>query len=239
MNLLACRLTSDSLVFGAGNIPAPPRTSEFEGWSTSAASFGAALGRVVKIDLLVKMNVPKLIQGGQDNHPRSVTGCIDQRSVDEIMMSSDPDDPIKCFKMPEGRYAQKARFVQRNNATYSRPSDPSASDSEDDAFLLFYVFDESQLDEECNCPETATSELWILDAGNFTDALVRVQLPQRVPYGLHENWFSETQRTVQTFRTAPEMKFQNHGIWPWVKREFSKSCRLSVWPCEASEQSVP
>lgn len=67
--------------------------------------------------------------------------------------------------MPEGRCAQEARFVQRNNATYSRPSDPSASDSEDAGFLLFYAFDESQLDEECNCPETATSELWILDAG--------------------------------------------------------------------------
>jgi carotenoid cleavage dioxygenase-like enzyme len=77
--------------------------------------------------------------------------------------------------------------VQRNNATYSRPFNPSASDSEDDGFLLFYAFDESQLDEECNCPETATLELWILDAGNFTDALARVQLPQRVPYGLHGN----------------------------------------------------
>lgn len=90
-------------------------------------------------------------------------------------------------------------------------------------FFSSTFFDESQLDEECNCPETATSELWILDAGNFTDALVRVQLPQRVPYGLHGNWFSETQRTVQTFRTAPEMKFQNHGIWPWVKGSLVKA----------------
>jgi len=134
------------------------------GCSTSASSFGAALGRAVKIDVLVKMNVHKLIQGGQDNPPRSVTGCIDRRSVDEIMMSSDPDDPVKYFKMPEGRYAQEARFVQWNNATYSRPFNPSASDSEDDGFLLFYAFGESQLDEVRNCPETATSELWILDA---------------------------------------------------------------------------
>ena len=174
-----CALSAVALEFPAIN---PSREMSYARYvcrcSTSAASFGAALGRAVKIDLLVKMNVHKLIQGGQDNPPRSIT---------ELMMSSDPDDPIKCFKMPEGRYAQEARFVQRNNATYPRPSDPSANDSEDAGFLLFYAFDESQLDEDCNCPETATSEIWILDAGNITAALVRVQLPQRVPYGLHGN----------------------------------------------------
>ena len=68
------------------------------GCSTSAASFGTALVRAVKVDVLVKMNVHKLTQRGQDNPPWSITGCVDQCSVDEIMMSSDPDDRIKCFK---------------------------------------------------------------------------------------------------------------------------------------------
>ena len=58
-----------------------------------------------------------------------------------------------------------------------------ASDSEDDGFLLFYAFDESQLDEECNCPETATLELWILDAGNFIATKGAVRLTRKLVFG--------------------------------------------------------
>ncbi|OCL14265.1 carotenoid oxygenase [Glonium stellatum] len=207
----ACEMSSAHYVYGC---------------STSTASFGVALGRAVKIDALVKMNVHKLMQRSQGNPPKSIIGCVDQRNVDEIMMSSDPNDPIKCFKMPEGWYAQEARFVQRSNATCSHPSGPSAGDSEDDGFLLFYAFDESQLDKDGNCPETAISELWILEAKNFTDVLARVQLPQRVPYGLHGNWFSEgmikNQRAVRNFRKAPEEKCQNQGVWSWIKRNMVK-----------------
>ena len=55
--------------------------------------------------------------------------------------------------MPSGYYAQESRFVPRHDAK-----------TEDDGFLVFYVFDESQLDENGECRQDAKSELWIIDA---------------------------------------------------------------------------
>jgi hypothetical protein len=82
--------------------------------------------------------------------------------------------------------------------------------AEDDGFLLFYVFDETQLDADGECLPNAVSELWIIDAKNMRDVVACVRLPQRVPYGLHGNWFSEpqiaAQREVERFRTLPSDK---------------------------------
>ncbi|OCK76936.1 carotenoid oxygenase [Lepidopterella palustris CBS 459.81] len=194
------------------------RTRYIYGCSTSTTSFETALGGAVKIDVLVKVDVNALIQRGQQNPPRSVTGCVDCRSVQEVIRSTDPNDPIKCFKMPEGWYAQEAGFVQRR----ASKSAATTEVAEDDGFLLFYAFDESQLNEHGECPETAVSELWILDAKNFEDVLARVRLPQRVPYGLHGNWFTEemiqNQRVVHSIRTVSERRPNGNGIWGRVKR---------------------
>ena len=107
------------------------------------------------------------------------------------------DDPIKAFRMPPLWYAQEPRFVSRANAQ-----------SEDDGFLLFYAFDESQLDNQGECRADAVSELWVLDAKNMRDVIARVRLPQRVPYGLHGGWFDERmiqeQRGVEKVREMPE-----------------------------------
>jgi hypothetical protein len=166
------------------------------GCSTSNASFGAALGKATKVDILVKMDVKTLLQRGEARPPRSVTGCVDDRSISQILASQDEKDPIRAFHMPPNWYAQEARFVSRHNPK-----------GEDDGFLLFYAFDESQLDEFGECLPNAVSELWILDARNMRDVLARVRLPQRVPYGLHGNWFSEeqirAQRSVDKYREMP------------------------------------
>lgn len=268
VKMLACRLTSASLVFSAGDIAAPiPKISSspkypieveqcrlyyyrfslatpnvishqfalsaipFEfpsvrssvsmssaqyiyGCSVSDSSFGAALGRAVKIDSLVKINVEKLIARGHANPPTQITGCVDTRSVPEILASSDPDDAIKIFKLPPGFYAQESSFVARSDGT-----------SEDDGWVLSYVFDESQLDEDGNAGADAKSELWVVDARNMRDVVCKVQLPQRVPYGLHGNWFSgeeiENQRPVESIRHLPVLEAKSGaGAWGGVDAGF-------------------
>lgn len=260
VNLLACRLTSASLVFSAGNLPTPavkpvppeyaeeeqcrlyyynfPLTSHnnettltdepehrirhqwalsaisFEfptmspthamvearyiyGCSTADASYTVALGKAAKISYLAKMDVRTLIARGVRQPPQPVKGCVDTRTVAEIEGGTDPDDPIKLFKMPEGWYAQEPRFVPRRAGERT---------SEDDGWLLTYVFDESQLGEtDGECREDAVSELWIIDARTMKDVVARVHLPQRVPYGLHGAWFTEDevrgQRAYSGIRT--------------------------------------
>jgi hypothetical protein len=121
------------------------------------------------------------------------------RTVAKILASNDPYDPIQIFKLPPGIYAQESRFVPRVNGI-----------SEDDGWILSYVFDESQLDDYGNAPPGAKSELWIIDARNMKTIVARVTLPQRVPYGLHGNWFSEkelkNQRPIETIRRLPVAK---------------------------------
>ncbi|KAI9808614.1 MAG: hypothetical protein M1825_003764 [Sarcosagium campestre] len=268
VNMLACRLTSASLVFCAGNIaaPVPIRTTveqeedqcrlyyyrfDLEGfentithqWAllavpfefpsirddrsmssaryiygcSTSSNFGTALGRADKIDSLVKVDVMTLIERGKKFPPRSVTGCVDMRSMEEIVASKDPSDPVKVFKMPRGWYTQESRFVPRVDGK-----------SEDDGWLLTYVFDESQLDSSGTAPENSQSELWIIDARNMRDIVARIYLPQRVPYGLHGTWFAEdeienqrpiesirsTERAVQYARTkSGDWKSKIKGLW--------------------------
>lgn len=168
------------------------------GCSVANATFGAALGRAVKINSLVKFDVETLIRRGIENPPAQVHGCVDTRNLADVMASSDPLDTIKVFMMPPGWYAQEPRFVPRQDGI-----------DEDDGWLLSYVFDESQLDSTGECRVGAQSELWIIEAKNMKNVVARVYLPQRVPYGLHGNWFPEeqvqNQRPVQHLRNLPRM----------------------------------
>ncbi|KZF20462.1 retinal pigment epithelial membrane protein [Xylona heveae TC161] len=166
------------------------------GTSVFGSTFGVALGKGVKIDALVKMDTHTLIESGKSMDITPVTGSVDTRSIYEIIASTNPDDPIKVFAMPEGWYAQECRFVSRSNPA-----------SEDDGWLLTYVFDESQLDQNGSCPESSASELWIIDARGMKEVVARIHLPQRVPYGFHGYWYSEedilNQRPADSFRKRP------------------------------------
>ncbi|KAL8941903.1 MAG: hypothetical protein Q9216_001976 [Gyalolechia sp. 2 TL-2023] len=265
INMLACRLTSASLVFSAGALAAPVPTASvpaheqeeeqcrlyyynfcfdddsanvikhqwalsaipFEfpsirdsklmsaakniyGCSVSDSSFGAALGRAVKMNALVKVDVETLIARGKRNPPTPVSGCVDTRSISEILDSEDANDPIKIFKMPEGWYAQESRFVPRHDGL-----------SEDDGWLLSYVFDESQLQGDGECKPNATSELWIIEAKSMTEVVARVHLPQRVPYGLHGNWFSghdiQSQRPIHRLRSMPSDEVESRPVSPMAQ----------------------
>jgi len=194
------------------------------GCSTSSSSFGAALGRAVKIDVLIKADVQALIAKGEDLSARGllqpVTGCIDRRSLNEIIHSADPHDPLKALIMPPGWYAQEPRFVPRTNAT-----------AEDDGYLLFYAFDEAQLNDEGEVPSDADvehrakSELWIVDAHDMSTVVGKVRLPQRVPYGLHGTWFPaeqvQAQRVVENIRSTDKVLEkrvgEDEGLWMAVR----------------------
>ncbi|KAF4972723.1 hypothetical protein FSARC_760 [Fusarium sarcochroum] len=164
------------------------------GCSTSTSCFGVALGKADKVDLLVKVDAKTLIQRGKDMKTTPVTGCVDRRSIREILEKQVEKDPIRIFHLPPKQYAQEPRFV------------PRASSTEEDAgYLLFYVFDETQLLPSGDCSPSAVSELWVLDAQNMRDVVAKVTLPQRVPYGLHATWFSrqhvDEQRAVESLRS--------------------------------------
>lgn len=182
------------------------------GCSTTTTSFGSALGKATKIDALAKIDTATLIACGLAKPPKSVSGVVDPRSMTEVLTSNDPTDPIRIFRMPQGWFAQEPRFVPA-----------STNRSEDDGFLLFYAFDEAQLTFEGDVPldhllERAKSELWIVDAKDMRTIVARVQLPQRVPYGLHGSWFPakqvREQKPVETVRSvAKAMEPKGDGLW--------------------------
>lgn len=169
------------------------------GCTTSSSCFGVALGRAVKIDVIVKINTKELIEKGKDMNITPIIGCVDERTVSDILDEDNKDDPIRCFRLPRNHFAQEPRFIPR-----------SSSDEEDAGYLLFYVFDESQLTRSGECPQSAVSELWILDAKSMRNIIAKITLPQRVPYGLHGTWFSysdiEKQRDVKTFRSLEKLQ---------------------------------
>ena len=182
------------------------------GCSTSATNFGSALGKATKIDVLVKIDAATLIHRGRANPPRSVSGIVDNRSMVQVLESTDSNDNVRAFQMPEGWYAQEPRFI------------PAASKrSEDDGFLVFYAFDEDQLTDAGDVPaddspNRAKSELWIIDAMDMRTIVARVHLPQRVPYGLHGTWFTaeqvREQRPVESVRsTAAALEAKRGGVW--------------------------
>ena len=183
------------------------------GCSTSEAdSFSAALGRAVKIDCLVKIDAENLIKRGiKDPLCRPVTGCVDTRSVRDVLRSPQPDDTVQIFKLPSGCYAQEPRFVPRAaNGT-----------REDDGWLLTYVFDENTgLDASGEAYPDARSELWVIDARDMTTVVAKVHLNARVPYGLHGQFFNEKQvlgqRPVETIRSIQEMEGRRREVsWWW------------------------
>jgi carotenoid cleavage dioxygenase len=68
----------------------------------------------------------------------------------------------------EGNGASEPLFVPRH-----------AGAAEDDGYVIFFAYDRAR----------DASDFWILDAANIAgEAVARVRLPHRVPYGFHGNW---------------------------------------------------
>jgi carotenoid cleavage dioxygenase-like enzyme len=188
------------------------------GCSTSIETFGSALGKATKIDVIVRFDVQALLARAQIEPPDPITGCVDNRTFEQIMASNDPNDPIKVFKLPPQHYGQEATFIpqsRRGSAT-----NKNTAFDEDDGYLVFYVFDEHQLDEAGECKEDARSELWVLDAQTMARVECKIQLPTRIPYGLHGNWFTEEQikrqKRVEKVRALPAAAAETR--WGRIKR---------------------
>lgn len=147
-----------------------------------------------KIDCLVKIDAEtlrcrgiELAQKGQLQRYEEV----DKRTVGDVLAgqregTSDPC--IQVFDLPEGIHGQEPVFVPR-----SKPR------SEDDGYLVFYVYDEAQLLPDGSAPDTSSSQMYIIDASKMgaadpSSAIVGiVQLPARVPYGLHSTFITAEQ----------------------------------------------
>lgn len=172
------------------------------GCSMTSGSFEDGLRGGARPNVLVKIDVRELIKRGlerrSEDEERDGDGIfeVDPRSMPQLL-TSPPDPAIRLLVLPEGFYLQEPSFVPRKGA-----------EAEDQGWLLSYVFDESQLDEEGHPTPHARSELWVMDAeligeGRNWEAVVvcRIRLPARVPYGLHSTFINADQ--IQNQRSGP------------------------------------
>lgn len=167
------------------------------GCSMREGTFDAGMGRnSAKIDCIVKMNAQSLVSRGRrltDAGKLTRGGAVDERSMMDILTAQEQEqgethDDIIIFPLPSGCYAQEAAFIPRATAQ-----------SEDDGYLVFFVFDElnglNPITGEAK-PD-AVSELWIIDALGMQDIVCRIKLPRRVPYGLHGKFFTREEIASQ------------------------------------------
>jgi carotenoid cleavage dioxygenase-like enzyme len=166
------------------------------GLSLRSGSFAQAL-EGAKPDVIVRLDVERLIAAGHARWADGTLqrdGIVDLRTVQEILASDDAADAIRCYALPPRHFASEPSFIPRADAR-----------DECDGYLVFYVFDESQLAPNGDAPDTATSELWILDAADLATLVGRVRLPSRVPYGLHGTWLSPTELARQRHLADPAL----------------------------------
>lgn len=163
------------------------------GCTLRSGCFDSAL-EGAKIDCIVKINAEALrlkgiamAQTGQIER----FGEVDKRSVAEILAgqkAGNTDNYIQIFDLPSDVHGQEPVFVPRENPL-----------SEDDGYLVFYAYDEAQLLPNGDAPDTSFSQMYIIDAlqmgsSESASAIVGiVQLPARVPYGLHSNYITAEQ----------------------------------------------
>ncbi|ORX39888.1 carotenoid oxygenase [Kockovaella imperatae] len=166
------------------------------GCTMQSGSFDERLGGAAKVDCLVKVNVEDLIRRGKI----SGDSPADSRTTLEILQQWKQGirGPIEVFALPEGLYAQECQFVPRTDAK-----------TEDDGYLVTYiVYDESNLGQDGTPLPDEGSELWIIDAKNMAEGLesvvCRIELPQRVPYGLHGTWIPASK--LQRQRSHPPIE---------------------------------
>lgn len=147
-----------------------------------------------KIDCIVKIDAEALRLKGLALTEQGLLerfGEVDKRSVADILAAQREgkvDSCIQIFDLPNNTHGQEPVFIPRRNAR-----------SEDDGYLVFYVYDEAQLLPNGDAPDTSYSQLYVIDAlkmgcAHASDAVIGiVELPARVPYGLHSNFITAEQ----------------------------------------------
>lgn len=189
------------------------------GCSMREGTFDAGMGRnSAKIDCLVKVNAQNLVARGRrlaDAGKLHKGQAVDERSMMDILNKQQSrqddapsDEDITIFALPSGCYAQEASFVPRAHAR-----------SEDDGYLVFFVFDElnglNPLTGQAR-PD-AVSELWVIDALRMTDIVCRIKLPRRVPYGLHGKFF--TRQEIESQESVDPLQIRHWALHGSTQRK--------------------
>jgi hypothetical protein len=157
-----------------------------------------------KIDCIVKIDAESLRQRGiklAEEGELARFAEVDTRSVTDILQAQKAgiEDPcIQVFDLPAGIHGQEPVFVSRQHPV-----------SEDDGYLIFYAYDEAQLLPNGDAPDDSRSQMYIVDARKMASqepsaAIVGiVDLPARVPYGLHSNYITAEQIDSQLKEQNP------------------------------------
>ena len=187
-----------------------------------------------KTDCIVKLNVEALRLKGieMSNEGRlQPFGEVDERLPSDILTSQEAgikDAYIEVFCTPPGVYLQEPSFVPRADAK-----------SEDDGYLLFYTYDESQLLPNGEAPEDSKSQMYIVDAAQMSKpheqcVIAIIDLPARVPYGLHSNFITADQIESQILKR----RTQSDAVEPAQLPKASTEGIAVVEQVEAAERSL-
>jgi carotenoid cleavage dioxygenase-like enzyme len=199
--------------------------------TTTSASFSAALGKATKIDALVKIDARSLVRRGRAAPPRGITGCVDTRSMQEILQcqresaagtnGSKDKDPISVFTMPEGWFAQEMRFVPAQPSAGQRTNndDDDDDDYEDDGYLLFYAFDETQLLPSGDVPSDTAAAAHdpsfplLPSASNLTASSASSTSPHRAHSELWVLSARDMTTLIARVRLPQRVPYGLHGAW--------------------------
>ncbi|KAF8582240.1 hypothetical protein K439DRAFT_1653857 [Ramaria rubella] len=152
VNFLACRFVSAKFVYIASDISLPPSCIDSED--------------------ICQLYYYRFPLSPHDATPSiyvySCTMC--SGSFDAVLGAAKIDCLVRIdvrTLIRHGWYAQECSFVSKQEAK-----------SEANGYLLAYVFDESQLNDDGSAPNCARSELLILNADTMNEVISRVKLPQ-------------------------------------------------------------
>ena len=88
------------------------------GCSSKESMFGAKTGEPMRIDYLVKIDTHALIMRGLDRNTRR-SETVDERQIQDILLSKNMDDPIKVFQPPTGWRAQEPSIGSRDGSGHT------------------------------------------------------------------------------------------------------------------------
>ncbi|KAK1313602.1 Carotenoid 9,10(9',10')-cleavage dioxygenase 1 [Acorus calamus] len=118
----------------------------------------------------------KLCLEDQNNRISKTLKRFDENLNDKQNGSEEEMINVKYHKIGEKQFCTGATFVARNGGL-----------EEDDGWLVTFVHNE----------ETNVSQVHIIDTKKFDgEAIVKITLPQRVPYGFHGTFISTIPRNV-------------------------------------------
>ncbi|KAF8584910.1 carotenoid oxygenase [Ramaria rubella] len=166
VNFLTCCFVSAKFVYIAGDISLPPSCIDSEDvcqlyyYRFPLSPHNATPSIYPSISHSASMQDVQYVYGCT-MHSGSFDVALGAAKID-CLVQIDVRTLIRCRW-----YAQECSFVSKQEAK-----------SEANGYLLAYVFDESQLNDDGSAPNCPRSELWILNPDTMNEVISRVKLPQ-------------------------------------------------------------